>query len=233
MAKAKKKKAAKRKVSKKHLGVGAIDGPQINAEVAVERQALALRPYKRWEDAPPLKDDNDFQRAMVALNWTKNFLDQNNKERLKIVGPLNKVVKYVNAKFKEISEPAAEVRDKLIALGRAHDARERALQVRAAEKQAKIADRKGNAELAGDIRDLALVTSPLPKSASSNRDAWSAKVTDKKALMKAILEGSVDASFMVPNETKLNALARALKSESLGVPGVLGVRETVFARKAP
>jgi len=68
-------------------------------------------------------------------------------------------------------------------------------------------------------------------SAISRRDNWKCRVTDIKALCKAIGAGKVPATYVVPNETVLNARAKADK-ETLNIPGCVAYNEPVIAGRA-
>jgi nucleotide-binding universal stress UspA family protein len=62
------------------------------------------------------------------------------------------------------------------------------------------------------------------------RDAYSAEVEDFVALVKAVAEGRADISCLLPNDTVLNQLARALK-DNFKVPGVRVVKNSVMGRR--
>jgi len=68
-------------------------------------------------------------------------------------------------------------------------------------------------------------------SAISKRDNWKCRVTDIKALCKAIGAGKVPINYVVPNETVLNARAKADK-ETLNIPGCVAHNEPVIAGRA-
>ena len=62
----------------------------------------------------------------------------------------------------------------------------------------------------------------------SMRDNWSCEVNDLKALCKAIGAGKVPANYVLPNETALNARARADKTTMM-LPGCKAVNKPVVA----
>lgn len=64
------------------------------------------------------------------------------------------------------------------------------------------------------------VAPPPPKvQGVSFREAWSAEVTDLKALVAAVAEGKAQAGLVMANQQALDQLARALKA-TMAVPGV-------------
>jgi ATPase subunit of ABC transporter with duplicated ATPase domains len=65
-------------------------------------------------------------------------------------------------------------------------------------------------------------------SAISKRENWKCRVTDIKALCKAIGAGKVPVNYVIPNETVLNARAKADK-ETLNIPGCVPYNEPVIA----
>lgn len=62
----------------------------------------------------------------------------------------------------------------------------------------------------------------------SMRDNWSCEITDIKALCKAIGAGKVPTNYVLPNETALNARARADKG-TMVLPGCKAVNKPVVA----
>lgn len=67
------------------------------------------------------------------------------------------------------------------------------------------------------------VKRPTPKlDGIKTYQTWSAEVTDVSTLIKAVADGKADQSLLLPNATRLNSLARELKSE-LSIPGVKAV----------
>lgn len=68
-----------------------------------------------------------------------------------------------------------------------------------------------------------------PKAAGvSHRKTWKARVTDKRALLQAVLDGKAPESLILVDEKKLGQLARSLGQE-LAYPGVEVYPEAVVA----
>src|ERR1017187_5584389 len=63
---------------------------------------------------------------------------------------------------------------------------------------------------------------------SAPRANWSAEVTDMKALVKAVAAGKVSYEYLLPNQTALNARAKADKS-TMNIPGVVARNVPVIA----
>lgn len=62
----------------------------------------------------------------------------------------------------------------------------------------------------------------------SRRDNWKAKVTDMKALVKAAAAGKVPIEYLLPNETALNARAKADKT-TMAIPGVVAWNDQIIS----
>ena len=90
------------------------------------------------------------------------------------------------------------------------------------------------AEEAGEIAEAeAIINAPIstpatiiiPKSAppasrlTAGRESWSAEMVDLKMLVKAVAEGKQPITFLLPDMTVLNGLARSLKG-AMNIPGV-------------
>jgi hypothetical protein len=68
--------------------------------------------------------------------------------------------------------------------------------------------------------------SPVPASrGTSFRETWKMRVVSFPELLKAVAEGRAPANLVLPNESALNALAKALKA-SARIPGVEFYPET-------
>lgn len=115
-----------------------------------------------------------------------------------------------------------------------------------AEARAKRAAEKGDEEAAEDIRQdadmeaqaaaAAIEQAPAPVAPGlSMRDNWKAQVVDMRAFIlavaKAIEDGNplLHADLLQPNQTELNKLAKALKSNLQGVPGLRVTNDKVSA----
>lgn len=62
----------------------------------------------------------------------------------------------------------------------------------------------------------------------STRENWKARVTDIKKLCAAIAKGTVPITYVVPNESVLNARAKADKG-TLNIPGVVAYNDPIIS----
>jgi hypothetical protein len=102
-------------------------------------------------------------------------------------------------------------------------------------QQAERAAAKGNADKAAELQELAaMVVAPIAQqerpavAGVSRRETWHAEVTDLRALVRAIADGTVPLAAIEANQRFLNIQARALRSE-LRYPGVRAVTERSIA----
>ncbi len=65
----------------------------------------------------------------------------------------------------------------------------------------------------------------------ATRENWKAKVTDVKKLCVAIAKGTVPPNYVLPNESVLNARAKADKG-TLNIPGVVAYNEPVVSGRS-
>lgn len=62
----------------------------------------------------------------------------------------------------------------------------------------------------------------------STRENWKARVTDVKKLCAAIAKGTVPVTYVMPNDSVLNARAKADKS-TLNIPGVVAYNDPIVS----
>jgi len=113
-------------------------------------------------------------------------------------------------------------------------AQEDALNKKIAEEQkAAVALETPEGETPPEPIPALVVTLPKFSGAAglSRRTMWAAKVTDIKALAKAVGAGKLPVSYILPNMVMLNTQARALKKD-FKVPGVEAVEEQTLAERA-
>lgn len=65
----------------------------------------------------------------------------------------------------------------------------------------------------------------------SKRDNWKAKVTDMKALVKAVAAGKVPLEYLQPNDQALNARAKADK-QTMNIPGVVAWNDSIISGRS-
>ncbi len=72
----------------------------------------------------------------------------------------------------------------------------------------------------------------VPKVAGlTSRKNYKAKVTDLMALVKAVAEGKAPLAYVLPNESVLDKMAKALKQQ-MSIPGVELIEESIKASGA-
>lgn len=90
-----------------------------------------------------------------------------------------------------------------------------------------------NAIVSAPIVTVAPPVEPTYAKASgiSSRENWKARVTDLKKLCAAIGKGQVPITYVLPNESVLNARAKADK-QTLNVPGVVAFNDPVISGRS-
>lgn len=185
------------------------------------------------------KDPKAKMRTLVqALNDSFNKYDNKLAEaegeiKLKVVAYTDEQRRVQEAARRKVEEEARKKREE-----------EKRIRDEEARQKAEAARKAGEEEEARRITEEAEKApepppppppppAPKPKAVEGLRTSqkWSAHVTDLKALCKAIGEGTAPADFVRPNQTELNAWARARKKKDLNLPGVEGVAETHVAAR--
>src|ERR1035438_967293 len=160
--------------------------------------------------------------------------------------------KAVMAKFNEGDEPAARAEQLVKASIRNWDMEQERIRCELQRKAQEEAERLAReermqaaiaAEAAGATNEqvdeifdapVQVVAAPVEMTyqrasgISKSRDNWSAEVQDMKALVKAVAVGKVSYEYLLPNQTALNARAKADKS-TMNIPGVVARNVPVIA----
>jgi len=162
--------------------------------------------------------------------------------------------KNITAKIKEADDPAAAVEATVKNRNRVWDEQQERLRQelqRKAEAEARAKEEAERAaqsvemELAGasDEDIAAVVDAPSTAVAApveatyqkasgiSRRSNWKAKVTDLKALAKAVGAGKVPVDYILPNQSKLDARAKADQS-TLAIPGVVAYDDPIISGRS-
>lgn len=168
--------------------------------------------------------------------------------------PLKEAVDAVQAKFNEADEPLEKAEKAIKAeLSRWETEQERIRQElqRKAEKEARereenerilqatLAEEEGARpeEVEAIVQaPVTVVAPPVERtyeraSGVSSRDNYKCKVNDLKALCKAIGAGKVPVNYVLPNESVLNARARADR-ETLNIPGCVAWNDKVISGRS-
>lgn len=168
--------------------------------------------------------------------------------------PAYETYQAVLRKFKEGDEPAERAERAVKSeIGR-WDAEQERIKQEAQRKAQEEAERKEAADRAAEAVFMeemgateeevqAVVTAPSVAvaapvedayertSAISKRANWKCRVTDMKALCKAIGAGKVPVNYVLPNESVLNARARA-DGETLNIPGCKAFNDPVISGRS-
>ncbi len=210
-----------------------VSTPEAQAAAAIKEASRSLAPYaKKYEKITEVNTEPEYNTVAEALSWAKSSVAKMEEKRKKIVKPFNDGVKAINAEFKESKAPFEELIKKLDGLLTNYEERRRQLEVKLAERAARSAEKRGETQYAGDLRHAALTQPVAPaKAAVRSNVYWSAEVKNMRLLMQAVLDGVVDSDFVVPNQKKLDALARTIRKQDLKVPGVEGVSRIGHGRK--
>lgn len=194
--------------------------PIIKKAHEAHREAVAQR---KKHEQPLIEAESIYKKAMLT------YQQEQEKIRMEQERKLREQAEREQAKLREAAEKAErEAREKAEALRK--QAEEAAAAGRA-EEAAKLAANAQKAEDKGaakaeSLQDRAsLVATPVIASSTptvtgiSTRKTYSAKITDKMALIKAVAEGKAPDNVVEPNQAVLNALARTMK-EGFAYPGV-------------
>ena len=159
-----------------------------DAEVKVKALEAVTRDVLNWSKVSKLESVSEYESCAKILVNLKEQINEAEKERKTIVDPLNGVVKHVNQRFKPYVLARQDLEYHLKALIKDYLEEQRAILVKAAEKEAKAAEKKGAKQLAMDIRDRASIAVPVPGNAAvAFRKRWTFKVTDEKKIPREYL----------------------------------------------
>lgn len=194
--------------------------PVIEAEEKVTALEAVTKSVLDWKKVTALESAVEYERCGNVLVALKEQLNRADEERKAIVDPLNGVVKHVNAKFKPYTEARKDLESHLKFLMKCYLEEQRAELAKAAEKEAKAAEKKGAHQLADDIRERALSATPVPALGGVNfREHWTFKVVDEK---------KVPREYMVVDEAQLRKLA----GPDAKVAGIEFYKDTIVAVSA-
>lgn len=207
--------------------------PEAQAAAAIKEASRSLVPYtKKYEKISTVNTEPEYKTVAEALSWAKSSVAEMEEKRKKIVKPFNDGVKAINADFKESKAPFEELITKLDKLLTDYEERRRQIEVKLAEKAARSAQKRGETQYAEDIRHEALTKSVAPEKAAVRSNVyWSSEVKNMRLLMQAVLDGVVDSDLVIPNQKKLDALARTIRKQDLKIPGVEGVSRIGHGRR--
>jgi hypothetical protein len=174
------------------------------ALAVVQRQVDAVRLPKR------ITDDNVYRIVAEGRQTLKRALDTMEAERKRLVDPLNKAVKHINAMAKPVTD---HIRSRIVDVDNLLNIYETAKQAKALKAAKKVATK---AEAAGVPE--AVVASIVTKAREeaipvvqgmTHRVVVRGQVDDLKALCAAVAKGEAPESIFEVRQTVLNALAKS------------------------
>lgn len=193
-----------------------------------------------------VRTQEEFEGCAKFLQKVKGALAELEQRRRSIVDPINLAVKRINDLFRgpretlEVAETSAKgamarysqeqerkAREEEARLRRLA-AEENAKKIKAAEREAEKAEKKGDPALAESIRDQAqatLIPPPIlqaetPKAAGiSMRTVWKFRIVN---------EALVPREYLVPDERKIGGVVRSLQDKA-SIPGVEVYAEQLVA----
>lgn len=215
------------KVGAKGLSV---TSAQATAEEQVKTLAKVLGPLEDWAKrgigSVTPKERPSAESATVAV---RELLDTAEKGRKALTKPLLDEKRDIDDVYKAFTTKADALNGHLWKLIQASREEEKAAMIKAAEKEAKLAEKKGASQLADDIRAQAAQGPVL--SMLKEQTIVRAEIEDLAAFAQAVLKGAIPVPFgelFQVNQAKVNALVKS----GLTMPGVKRVEEIIGKRSA-
>ena len=198
-----------------------------------------------------ITDQASYDRAAEILTSVKTWRKRWEEYWKPMRESAHQTWKNICTKIKEVDDPAAAVeatvKRSLLAWDQEQERIQQERQRKADEEARKKAeaDRAAAAvqaemdglseeEIEAAVASVEEVPAPVVEptyqkaSGISKRDNWTCQVDDLKALCKAIGAGKVPTSYVLPNESALNARARADKS-TMVLPGCKAVNNPIVS----
>jgi hypothetical protein len=165
----------------------------------------------------------------LAYRSYKSLLDKFNDADKKLEKAESQVkaeiLRFDNEQARILAEAQRKAQEEAEALEREKREQE------AAEMEAQgVSEEEVEEFIAAPVVAIAAPVAPTYEKASgvSRRENWGAVVTDLKALAKAVGAGKVPVDYILPNQSALNARAKADKS-TMNVPGVVAKDSPIIA----
>jgi hypothetical protein len=189
-------------------------------------------------------------QAGTLVSAIRKRIDELTETRLEITRPMDaskkRVMDFFSGPISKLESANKLLSDAVLTWNREESARQAAAQAQLQaladkereklEKRADRAEASGKTEKAEELRQVAstvvapIAAAAIPVSGAMGvRKVWKARVTDKTALIKAVVEGKVPESVLLIDESALNKIAAALKG-SLNYPGVQPYEDESLAR---
>jgi hypothetical protein len=214
-----------------------------NSVMSDPRQTETALEVQSFQQPVAIKTTDDYRRFVELRAAAKTWIEQMDLKFKPMVTQALASVNLIRQNHRIEIEPVekfiTEVDKQCSAFERIQEDRRRREEIRQAEQAEKEAQESRKLEVqhlkrTGYVADAKkLAAEPLPPvvaptvpldvpkvSGFSKRTLWEAEVTDFKALVEAVAAGKASLECLLPNQTVLNALARAAKT-TLAIPGVM------------
>jgi hypothetical protein len=154
---------------------------------------LQASSFSFWLEKRTLETGADRTRAAAAARAVAILEDALERERDAIVKPIKEGLKRVSKNANRVLDPLIEIEKHLRAIIERYDDRVRELEVKAAEREAKKAERRGEEQFAADLRTAAL-EKPLAPAGSplTYRAQKHLRITARAAFFELMAKGSPD-----------------------------------------
>lgn len=196
---------------------------QVTYDAAASLLTEKIIPFrKRWADywEPLKKAAWDAHKAVMA-----KFNDGDK--------PAENAEKLVKSAIREWDEKQAKIQAELQRKAQEEaEAREREERLQAAimAEESGATNEEVNAIVESPVVAVAAPVQPTYQKAAgvSTKDNWKCRVTDLKSLARAVGAGKVPVTYILANESVLNARAKADR-ETMNVPGCMAVNEKIVS----
>lgn len=197
--------------------------PQVlTAQALTQQEGSVAAPFAQQVQTVQIGDDDQYQWAATTLRQIKGRLAALEEQRTSLTGPLNKVVKQINAMFKESSEVWDQA---ALFLSKAMETYyTMRLQAQAQARQGMAqAVHHGQPQAYAQLVHTALVAEPPVADGISTQERWLYEVVDENALPR---------EFLMRDDRKIGEYVRTMKAQAQ-IPGVRVWPEVkVIARKS-
>lgn len=201
--------------------------PLQTAESQVVTLSKVLTGYASWRRVTSLAGPEKMGEAKATLIAVREIGDTAEKGRKALTAPLLAEKKAIDAAYFKVTDLADQYDQHLVKLLTLFDTVERSKLAKVAERDAKRAEKVGAEQLAADIRAQVEHAPIIEGNGLVSTTIRRAKVVSFPALFNAVREGHAPVDCLIPNEVKLNEMAR--KGETLPL-GVELIEEVVLKR---
>lgn len=191
----------------------------VKAEQSIAKIETQKSAFDHWLSKDKILNADEFDILEVESQTIKALQKELEKEKKKLIQPLNAVLKQLRAKYKPMEDALDKVKNHMRnRLARAWKEKLQQEQIKKAETKAKRLEKKGDKQAAEATRQVAIDT-PAVQSSLKTRSHWTAEVTSKTDFLKECLMNSYLLDCIEIKQSKINDLARHHK-QKLDIPGL-------------